>query len=308
MKIMIMGTGGVGGFFGAKLANAGYDVSFIARGEHLKAIKSNGLKVMSELGDIHINPAKTSDNPNDFTSPDFILFCVKAYDTEASCNLLKPIINPSTAIIPFLNGIGHFDIMQNILGKDNIIGGIAAISALLERPGIIRHNSTMQMLKFGEFNNQISPRIQQFKKACEEAGINNNIPKDIECDLWQKIIMICTLAGANCLTRLPLGPCRSNKTTRKLLEDLATEVVLVARAEKVKLPDNQVELTMQQLDSLPEGMKASTLPALENGHKLEASALNGAIEKLGKKHGINTAMHRAVYAALAPHEDGSIEN
>ena len=308
MKIVIMGTGGVGGYFGAKLANAGHDVGFIARGKHLAIIKKNGLKVISELGDMIIHPVKASDNPLDFKMADIILFCVKSYDAKSSAELIKPIVGPETAVIPFLNGIGHIEIMQRILGTNNVIGGVAAISALIAEPGVIRHNSAMQMLKFGEFNNQISPRIQQFKKACEEAGINNNIPKDIECDLWQKIIMICTLAGANCLTRLPLGPCRSNKTTRKLLEDLATEVVLVARAEKVKLPDNQVELTMQQLDSLPEGMKASTLPALENGHKLEASALNGAIEKLGKKHGINTAMHRAVYAALAPHENGSIEN
>ncbi|HIG08492.1 MAG TPA: 2-dehydropantoate 2-reductase [Alphaproteobacteria bacterium] len=305
MKIVVMGTGGVGGYFGARLANAGYDVAFIARGKHLEAIKENGLKIISELGDIIIHPAKASNDPSDFEIADIVLFCVKSYDTESSSNLIKPLVGPKTAVIPFLNGIGHIEIMQRILGSNNVIGGVAAISALIEKPGVIRHNSAMQMLKFGEFNNEITPRIKAFQKACEESGINNAIPKNIECDLWQKIVMICTLAGANCLTRLPLGPCRSNPVTRTLMKNLAEEVVAVAKAENIILPDNQVEITMKQLDSLPEAMKASTLPALEKGEKLEASALNGAIDKLGTKHGINTYMHKAVYAALAPHQDGT---
>ena len=305
MKIVVMGTGGVGGYFGARLANAGYDVAFIARGKHLEAIKENGLKIISELGDIIIHPVKASNDPSDFEIADIVLFCVKSYDTESSSNLIKPLVGPKTAVIPFLNGIGHIEIMQRILGSNNVIGGVAAISALIEKPGVIRHNSAMQMLKFGEFNNEITPRIKAFQKACEESGINNAIPKNIECDLWQKIVMICTLAGANCLTRLPLGPCRSNPVTRTLMKNLAEEVVAVAKAENIILPDNQVEITMKQLDSLPEAMKASTLPALEKGEKLEASALNGAIDKLGTKHGINTYMHKAVYAALAPHQDGT---
>ena len=305
MKIVIMGTGGVGGYFGAKLANAGHDVGFIARGKHLAIIKKNGLKVISELGDMIIHPVKASDNPLDFEMADIILFCVKSYDAKSSAELIKPIVGPETAVIPFLNGIGHIEIMQRILGTNNVIGGVAAISALIAEPGVIRHNSAMQMLKFGEFNNEITPRIKAFQKACEESGINNAIPKNIECDLWQKIVMICTLAGANCLTRLPLGPCRSNPVTRTLMKNLAEEVVAVAKAENVILPDNQVEITMKQLDSLPEGMKASTLSALEKGEKLEASALNGAIDKLGSKHSIDTYMNKAVYASLAPHEKGT---
>ena len=305
MKIIVMGTGGVGGYFGARLKNAGHDVAFIARGEHLKAIKANGLKILSELGDMIIHPAKASENPSDFGIADIVLFCVKSYDTESASNLIKPVVGPETAVIPFLNGIGHIVIMQKILGINNIIGGVAAISALIEEPGVIRHNSAMQMLKFGEFNNEITPRIKAFQNACEESGIKNAVSENIKRDLWQKIIMICTLAGANCLTRLPLGVCRSNPATRILMKNLAEEAVAVAKAENVILPDNQVEITMKQLDALPGAMKASTLPALEKGEKLEASALNGAIDKLGTKHGVNTYMHKAVYAALAPHENGS---
>ena len=289
MNIVVMGTGGVGGYFGAKLANAGNNVCFIARGKHLEAIKNNGLKIISETGDILIHPANATDNPEELEIADIILFCVKAYDTEASAKLIKPIVGPKTAVIPFLNGLGHIEIMKNILGNNNVIGGVAAISALIEEPGIIRHNSPMQMLKFGEFSNEKTERVIEFQSACEDAGINNAIPDNINTDMWQKIVMICTLAGANCITRLPLGKCRSNPATRILMKNLAEEVVAVAKAENISLPDNQVEMTMKQLDSLPEGMKASTLPALEKGEKLEASALNGAIDKLGSKHNIASA-------------------
>jgi len=300
-----MGTGGVGGFFGAKLANAGYKVTFIARGKHLKVIKKEGLKVISELGNLHINPTKASDNPEKFNdTPDIILLCVKAYDIKPSCEIIKPAMGSNTGVIPFLNGVFHIEIMKNILGENNVIGGVAAISALIKEPGVIIHNSTMQMLKFGELNNKTSTRIKEFQIACEKAGINNNIPNDIQCDMWQKLILMCSLAGVNCLTRLPLGPCRNNPSTRILLEKIATEIILISKAERVKLPNNQLEMTMKQLDSLPEGMKASTLPALEKGEKLEASALHGTIEKLGVKHNISTPINSTVYAALAPHENG----
>ena len=150
-----------------------------------------------------------------------------------------------------------------------------------------------------------TPKILEFKNACEKSGINNYIPDNIESELWQKVIMICVMAGANCLTRLPLGECLSNPATRNFMKKLAEEAFSVAIAENIVLPDNQVELTMKLLDSLPPAMKASILPALENGEKLESSALNGAIDKLGVKHGIDTYMHKAVYAALSPHENGS---
>ena len=304
MKIIVMGTGGVGGYFGARLAKAGHDVGFVARGHHLEAIKKNGLKILSELGDMTIYPAKVSDNPVDFDPADIILFCVKAYDTEEASKLIKPVVAPETGVIPFLNGLGHVKIMQDILGNKSVIGGVAAISALIEKPGVIRHNATMQMLKFGEFDNIVTARIKAFQSACKEAGINHSIPENIESDIWQKVVIICTLAGVNCLTRLPLGMCRKNPETRNLMKELATEVVAVARSENIFLPENQVEMVMKGLDKLPEEMKASTLPALEKGEKLEASALNGAIDKLGKKNGIDTPMNRAVYATLSPHEKG----
>jgi 2-dehydropantoate 2-reductase len=305
MKIIVMGTGGVGGYFGARLAAAGHDVGFVARGKHLEAIKADGLKVLSELRDITIQPAKASDNPADFGIADIILFCVKAYDTDSAAALIEPAVGPETGVIPFLNGITHMDTLQGVLGANNVIGGVANISALIEAPGVVRHFATMQILRVGEMDNSASPRILAFRAACAEAGIDAPVPENIERELWQKFVMICTLAGANCLTRLPLGICRSDPATRALMVELASEVVAVARALGKPLPDDQVERTMAVLDMLPEAMKASILAALERGEKLEASALNGSVARLGVEAGVDTPMNRAVYAALAPHEHGA---
>ena len=305
MKITVMGTGGVGGYFGAKLAKAGHDVAFVARGNHLKEMKKNGLKVYSELGDVTIDPINASDNPEEFGIADIVLFCVKAYDTQTAATLIKPIVGENTGVIPLLNGIGHVEILQATLGQNSVIGGVANISALIEESGVVRHFSTMQILRVGELDNNSSERIEKFRDACGDAGIDAPVPESIEKELWQKIIMICTLAGANCLTRLPLGLCRNDLSTRKLMTTLASEAVDVARALNIRLPDDQVEITMKLLDALPPTMKASMLAALEKGEKLEASALNGAIERLGKENGIDTPAHRTVYAAISPHENGA---
>ena len=305
MKIVVMGTGGVGGYFGARLAAAGHDVGFVARGRHLEAIRTNGLTVLSERGDVTIQPTKASDNPGDFGVTDIVLFCVKAYDTEEAAKLILPVVGPETGVIPFLNGIGHMEILERVLGPGHVIGGVANISALIEAPGVVRHFATMQILRVGEMDDASTPRIEAFRAACEEAGIEVPIPTSMERELWQKVVMICTLAGANCLTRLPLGPCRSDPATRALMKAIATEAVSVAQTLKVPLPNDQVEQTMRILDTLPDTMKASILAALERGEKLEASALNGALDQLGREHGIDTPMNRAVYAALAPHENGA---
>ena len=232
-------------------------------------------------------------------------FALKAYDTQTAATLIKPIVGENTGVIPLLNGIGHVEILQATLGQNSVIGGVANISALIEESGVVRHFSTMQILRVGELDNNSSERIEKFRNACGDAGIDAPVPESIEKELWQKIIMICTLAGANCLTRLPLGLCRNDLSTRKLMTTLASEAVDVARALNIRLPDDQVEITMKLLDALPPTMKASMLAALEKGEKLEASALNGAIERLGKENGIDTPAHRTVYAAISPHENGA---
>ena len=304
MKLIVMGSGGVGGYFGARLAAAGNEVAFVARGAHLKAIKTSGLSVLSELGDIVVKPALASERPADFGAADIILFCVKTYDAALAAEQIRPCIGPETGVIPLLNGIDHIALLQNTLGAAHVLGGVANISALIEAPGVIRHYATMQILRVGEMGDSASRRIAAFRTACSEAGIDAPTPNSIERELWQKMVMICTLAGANCLTRLPLGICRSNPASRALMHSLAAETASVGLACGAPLPEDQVDRTMAVMDMLPAAMKASILAALERGEKLEASALNGAIDRLGSAHGIDTPVNRAVYAALAPYENG----
>lgn len=305
MKFTVMGAGGVGGYFGARLAAAGHDVGFVARGRHLEALRGNGLAVRSQLGDVELRPVRASDDPAAFGAPDCVLFTVKTYDCESAAEAVRPALGADTCVVPLLNGIGHVEVLRRVLGPDRVLGGVAHISALIEEPGVIRHFDRLQILRIGEMDNAATPRVLALREACTAAGIACPAPNDIERELWQKVVMITTLAGANCLTRLPLGACRSNPATRVMMETLIAESVGVARALGVALPDDQESRTMEVLDKLPAPMKASMFAALERGERLEASALNGAIDRLGREARVDTPAHRAVYAALAPHENGT---
>ena len=305
MKFTVMGAGGVGGYFGARLAAAGHEVGFVARGRHLEAIRAKGLAVRSQLGDVALAPVPASDDPAAFGPAECVLFTVKAYDLESAAEAVRPSLGAGTCVLPLLNGIDHVNVLRRTLGAQRVLGGVAHISALIEAPGVIRHFDRLQILRIGELDNTATPRVAALRKACSEAGIECPVPRDIERELWQKVAMICTLAGANCLTRLPLGACRSNPATRAMMESLAAETVAVARALGISLPDDQEARTMGVLDKLPAPMKASMLASLERGERLEAAALNGAINRLGREAGVDTPTHRAVYAALAPHEHGT---
>ena len=305
MKFTVMGAGGVGGYFGARLAAAGHEVGFVARGRHLEAMREKGLAVRSQLGDVELKPVRASDDPAAFGAADFVLFTVKTYDCESAAEAVRPALGAETGIVPLLNGVGHLEDLRRILGAGRVLGGVAHISALIEEPGVIRHFDRMQILRIGEMDNSASPRVLALREACAKAGIDCPVPNDIERELWQKVVMICTLAGANCLTRLPLGACRSNPATRAMMESLTAESAAVARALGVSLPEDQETRTMAVLDKLPAPMKASIFAALERGDRLEAAALNGAIDRLGREAGVDTPTHRAVYAALAPHEKGA---
>ena len=305
MKFTVMGAGGVGGYFGARLAAAGHEVGFVARGRHLEAIRENGLAVRSGLGDIELRPARASDEPAALGPADCVLFTVKTYDCEAAAEVLLPALGGDTFVVPLLNGIEHIEVLRRILGRERILGGVAHISALIEAPGLIRHFDRLQILRIGEMDNVASTRVLALREACTAAGIECPVPNDIERELWQKVVMITTLAGANCLTRLPLGACRSNPATRTMMKSLIAESVAVARERGVSLPDDQEARTMAVLDKLPASMKASMLAALERGERLEVSSLNGAIDRLGRETGVDAPIHRAVHAALAPHENGA---
>lgn len=305
MRIAVMGTGGVGGYFGARLAETGNDVHFIARGRHLEAIRANGLKVLSGRGDIHLKPANATDDPATVGPVDMVIFTVKAYDTESAAELCRPLIGPDTGVVTFQNGVDSTETLSRVLGPGHVVGGVANISAIIESPGVVRHFAELQILRFGEMDDSRTPRVEAFAAACEAAGIDTHIVKSIQRELWTKFIFLASMSAANCLTRQALGPIRDDTTMATLLETLVDEAVAVGRAKGMPLHDDQKGVTMKTLHALPPAMKTSMLAALERGEKLEARHLSGAVARMGRELGVPTPTHFAAFASLIPFIDGT---
>ena len=304
MKIAVMGSGGVGGYFGARLAAAGNDVTFIARGAHLAAIKSEGLQVHSPHGDIHIHPAEASDNPVAVGPVDIVLFATKLYDTESAGELCKSFIGADTAVISLLNGVDSEQQLSGILGPRHVVGGVARISAEIAEPGIIHHHSKFASIEFGELDGRRSDRLQEFLRTAEEARIDAQLCDDIEAAIWRKFIMLASFAAITTLTRLPAGPIRDNPQTWELVDAAVREAGAVARARGVGLGENAVDSTVGMIQKLPHTMKSSMLVDLERGNRLELEWLSGAVCRAGHEAGVDTPVHRVALAALSPFAAG----
>jgi len=304
MKIAIMGSGGVGGYFGARLAAAGNDVTFIARGAHLEAINNRGLRVQSPHGDIHIHPARASDDPAAVGEVDVVLFATKLYDTESAGELCKSLIGADTAVISLLNGVDSEERLSRILDREHVVGGVARISADIAEPGVIAHHSTFASLEFGELDGSLSIRLQKFLSTAEESHIKAQLCDDIGAAIWQKFIMLASFSAITALTRLPAGPIRDNPQTWKLMEAAAHETGAVARARGVQLGENAVDDIVRVMHGLPDAMKSSMLMDLERGKRLELEWLSGAVCRLGREAGVDTPVHRVVLAALMPFANG----
>ncbi len=304
MKIAIMGSGGVGGYFGARLAAAGNDVTFIARGAHLDAMRSDGLRVRSPLGDVHIEPADATDDPAEVGPVDIVLFATKLYDTESAGKLCKPFIGADTAVISLLNGLDSEEQLCRILGAEHVVGGVAHISAGIAAPGVIQHYSDFARIGFGELDGQKSRRLQAFLATATEAKIDAQLYDDINVAIWQKFILMASFSGVTALTRLPAGPIRNNPETWDLMQEAAREAGAVARARGVKLAENAVDDIVKILGTVPDAMKASMLVDLERGKRLELEWLSGAVCRLGRETGVDTPVHRLVLAALSPFAAG----
>ncbi len=304
MKIAIMGSGGVGGYFGARLAAAGNDVTFIARGAHLDAIRNEGLRVQSPLGDVHIDPVDATDDPAEVGAVDIVLFATKLYDTEIAGELCRPLIGADTAVISLLNGVDSEEQLGSILGAEHVVGGVARISAEIAAPGVIQHHSHFASIEFGELDGQKSGRLQAFLAAATEAKIEAQLCDDINIAIWQKFILMASFSGVTALTRLPAGPIRDNPEAWSLMQAAAHEAGAVARARGAKLADNAVDNVVKLLGTLPDAMKASMLMDLERGKRLELEWLSGAVCRLGRETGVDTPVHRVVLAALSPFAAG----
>ncbi|UCH74678.1 MAG: 2-dehydropantoate 2-reductase [Rhodospirillales bacterium] len=304
MKIAVLGAGGVGGYFGARLAQSGADVTFIARGAHGAAIRETGLKVFSPNGDVLVQPAKATDDPARLGPVDAVMFCVKLWDVESAAAACRPLVGPDTAVISFQNGVDAEERIAGILGAQHAVGGVAAIAALIEAPGVIRHTGTMAWLKYGELDGRASPRIEAFDAACRAAGIEASISPDITAEIWRKFAFLAPMAGATAATRMSIGPILADPDTRQLFTDLIAETVAVGRARGARLEDSLEAKQLAFAEGLPAEMKASMLGDLERGNRLELPWLTGAVVRLGKELGVPTPVSALIHAVLKLHAEG----
>ena len=304
MRVAIVGAGGVGGYLGARLAESGQDVTFIARGAHLAAMLDHGLRLESPLGDALIKPVAATDDPGTIGPVDLVLFAVKLYDTEAAAEACRPLLGPETGVVTFQNGVDSVAVLSRVLGEKHVIGGVAKIASVIARPGTIRHTGTMAQFVFGELDGRRSARIEALADALANAGVDHAMSEAIEVEIWRKMVFLASFAGITALIRLPIGPIRADPHTRSMYQDAVAEAAGAARASGVELPDDVVEQNLAHLDRLPYEMKSSMLEDLERGRQLELPWLSGAIARMGSQLGVPTPVHAFITTALKLHADG----
>jgi len=305
MRIAVMGTGGVGGGFGAALAKAGADVTFIARGAHLAAMKSQGLKIEGGRGETHLVPTQATDDPSSIGPVDFVLFCVKLWDVESAGQHIKPLIGPNTAVIPLQNGIDAADRLIPILGNKAVMGGVAQISASIVKPGVIHQVGTFMRMIFGELDGQVSQRGKDFLAMCQKAGFDATLSDQILTELWMKFILLASNASITAATRLPIGKLRDDPDLRALFLELFMEVIEVGRAKGISLPADALNKILDFVGHAPPAMKASMALDLERGNRLELPWLGGKVVELGRELGVPTPTHSTLYALLKPYTMGT---
>ena len=301
MKIAIMGSGGLGGYFGARLASGGADVTFIARGGHLAAMRDRGLSVEGGSEPIHIRPVQATDDPASVGVRDLILFAVKLWDTEEALALIRSMVGPRTTIVSFQNGVLKDEYLRTAFGASHIMGGVGYVATTIDRPGVIRQTGPMQRLIFGEFAGQRSQRAELFLEACIRGGINAEISSDIRREIWQKFVFLVGLSGTTTTIRTTIGPIRSNPQTRAFLLDVMCEVVAVGRAHGVALDEDYAEQRLNLADEVAYDMTSSMHHDLERGNRLEVRWLSGGVVSLGLQAGLPTPLNRAIDDILALH-------
>jgi 2-dehydropantoate 2-reductase len=300
MKIAVMGSGGVGGFYGGHLAHAGYDVSFIARGSHLAAMREDGLAIENPpRGHVHIPRVAVTDDPATIGVADVVLIAVKLWDTEAAAYAVAPLVGPKTAVLSLQNGVTKDDILRRALGEAPVVGGVVYVAANIVRPGVIRQTGTMQRCVFGEYDGRRSERVEALHDALLHAGLKAEISDDIRRTLWEKYVVVVGLSGSTTTMRSTIGPIREHPQTRAFLCDLMKETVAVGRAHGINLPEDYAEQRLVFVDSLAADITSSMHHDLNSGNRLEVPWLSGGVVQLGQKVGVPTPANRAVSDILA---------
>ncbi len=304
MRIAVMAAGAVGGYFGGRMAAAGHDVSFIARGAHLEAIRKNGLAIESTLGNLHLKNVKAASDPKEVGPVDIVLFAVKLWDTKTAAEAARPLAGPQTRVITLQNGVDSVERISTILGAECVAGGLAYIASVIAAPGIIRHTSPFARMMCGRIDDRADAQLEAFTEAAQKAGIDITLSDSINQERWKKFTFLVALSGATGAMRMPLGPILADPDTRAFFRSLMEEVIAVAHAKDVTLPPGFLDEMMKFGDAAPAGMKASLLHDLERGNRIEIDWLAGKVAALGRELGVATPANAAVYAVLKPHRMG----
>jgi 2-dehydropantoate 2-reductase len=304
MRIAVMGAGGIGGYFGARLAQGGSDVVFVARGAHLAALRERGLIVESKLGDVSLPKVQATDDPSTLGSVDVVLIGVKLWDTEAAAHAVSAIVAPTTAVLSLQNGVQKDDVLRHILGDEPVLGGVCYIASTIVRPGVISHTGTLQKLVFGEYDGRRSARAEALLEACRRGGIDAELSLDIRKAIWEKFVFLVGLSAVTTTIRLPIGPIRTNPRTRRFLLETMREVVAVGQTHGVALSAEYAEDRLAFCDGLPAEMVSAMYHDLERGNRLEVDWLSGGVVELGQAVGMPTPVNRAVSDILALHANG----
>ena len=306
MRIVVIGAGGTGGYFGGLLARAGEEVIFLARGSQLEALRTHGLTVKSRLSGTFSLPVHATSDPQEIGPVDLVLFCVKTYDTGAAIAGLHLFIGPETVVLPIQNGIDAAEQLGREVGAQHIIGGVAYVTSQIESPGVIAHIAGAGSIELGELAGGQSERTQRVQQVLRHAGIRAELPPDIRVTLWEKFLFICGFSGVTALTRLPLGQVFAYPETSELLTAVLKEGEALARAHGIALPVDIVERSYATLQALePEAMGSMAFDLLA-GRRLELEALNGTMVRLGNEHGMSLPFNTAIYAALKPYANGAL--
>jgi len=303
MRVLIVGAGGVGGYFGAKLARAGVPVTLLARGAHLAAIQRDGLRVRSAIDGESVATVTAVADVAGLPPADVVLFCVKSFDTETAASAIRPAIGPETAVVSLQNGVDNEETLERVLGPGHAVGGVAYVFATIESPGVIAHRFAGHLV-FGELDGRPSARLEGVRAAFEKAGVRAEVSADIRRALWLKYVMISAQAGMTALTRAPIGVVRAVPESRLMYRRIAEELAALAAASGVVLGADVVDNVMKAADGLAAEAYSSLHHDLTQGRRLELETLHGHAVRLGERLGVPTPMVFAVYAALKPHLDG----
>jgi 2-dehydropantoate 2-reductase len=300
LKVVVMGAGGVGGYFGAKLARAGAEVTFVARGPHLDALRAKGLTVKSGPEGEHTVAVTATEDLRGHSPVDVVLFCVKSFDTDSAAEAIRPVVGPETAVVSLQNGVDNEERIDAALGRGHALGGVAYVFATIASPGVIAHTIGGK-IAFGEMDSSAGPRTERLRDALAKAGIPVDLSRDIRRVLWEKYVLIVPQAGMTALTRGAIGPIRDTPETWAMYRGIVDELVAIAAAEKVGLASDAATTVLTGVQALPPTATSSMYHDVVHGRRLELEALQGHAVRLGERHGIPAPFLFAVYAALKPH-------